>query len=234
MKKIKIAVVGAHGRMGQEISKALASHDICQALLGIDRSGKAAGFSKSATTLKKEDFKDIDVVIDFSSKENFKKVVQFCAENKLPLVSGTTGVDAKDLKTLKIAGKKIPVLWSPNMSLGVAVLTSALSALAAISDFDFQIEEFHHNKKKDNPSGTAISLQKALETAVNKKCPAPIGIRGGGIFGIHKVYAMDEDEVLVFEHTALNRTVFARGAIKVADWICKQTPGVYQMKDVIG
>ncbi|WP_374029484.1 4-hydroxy-tetrahydrodipicolinate reductase [Bdellovibrio bacteriovorus] len=125
------------------------------------------------------------------------------------------------------------MLWSSNMSLGVAVLNEALKSLSAISHFDFQIEELHHNKKKDKPSGTAITLQENLEKAVGRELPEALAIRGGGIFGVHKIYAMSDEEVLTFEHTALNRTVFAKGAVQAAEWLVKQKPGLYQIRDVL-
>ncbi len=219
--------------MGQEIAKALSTNQKTKAYLGVSRSGKAAGYEKTVDGLKPTDFKNVNVVIDFSSKENFRKVLEFCVENKFPLVSGTTGVDSKDLRLLATAGKKIPVLWAPNMSVGVAVLAKALAALEKISDFDFQLEELHHSQKKDKPSGTALFLQHTLEKAVGKKCPEPVAIRGGGIFGVHKIYAMSDDEVLVFEHSALNRKVFAKGAITVSEWLIQKKPGLYSMSDVV-
>jgi 4-hydroxy-tetrahydrodipicolinate reductase len=233
MKKINVAVIGAGGRMGQEIANALSVSKKAKAYLGVSRLGKPAGYENTANGLKATDFKNVHVVVDFSSKENFAKVLDFCTENKIPLVSGTTGVDSKDLRRLAAAGKKIPVLWSPNMSIGVAVLAKALAALEKISEFDFQLEELHHSQKKDKPSGTALFLQDTLQKAVGKKCPEPVSIRGGGIFGIHKIYAMSDDEVLLFEHTALNRKVFAKGAITTSEWLLRQKPGLYSMGDVV-
>ena len=100
--------------------------------------------------------------------------------------------------------------------------------------FDFQIEELHHNRKKDNPSGTAITLQNELAAVTKTQPPKPIGIRGGGIFGVHKVWAMSDEEVLCFEHQALNRTVFARGAVRAAQWLVKKKKsGLYSMKEVL-
>ena len=119
------------------------------------------------------------------------------------------------------------------MSLGVAVLNQALELCSQLEGFDFQIEEFHHKRKKDNPSGTAITLQENLEKATERKLPPPIGMRGGGLFGIHKVWAFSEEEALLFEHQALNRAVFARGALKAARWLSQQEPGLYGMKDVL-
>lgn len=233
MKKIKIAVLGANGRMGQEIASILSNMKSTEPTLGIVRTGKAQGFKRSASKMIEKDFSDIDVIIDFSSIEVMNQNIDFAKKIKIPLVSGITGINHKNEVALYRAAKEIPVLWAPNMSLGVATLTKALQSLAMIKNFDFQIEEFHHNKKKDSPSGTAVFLQKNLEKSVGKKCPAPLSIRGGGIFGVHKVHAMSENEVLCFEHSALNRRLFADGAVHAAIWLSRQKKGLYSMQDLM-
>ncbi|KHD88587.1 MAG: dihydrodipicolinate reductase [Bdellovibrio sp. ArHS] len=223
MKKIKIGVVGPGGRMGQEIVSVVDANPRCELFYPLNRDEKFD--SKKAA--------QVDVWIDFSSPEALKDVLKRAAEHKTPVVCGTTGFSKKEKDLLNKYSKKIPVLWSSNMSLGVAVLNEALKNLAAISHFDFQIEEIHHSRKKDKPSGTAITLQENLEKAVGKKLPEAVAIRGGGVFGVHKVYSMSDEEVLVFEHSALNRTVFAKGAVQAAEWLIKQKPGLYQIRDVL-
>ena len=224
MKKIKVGLVGASGRMGQEISRLLENNNHCELYYSIGRHDKwDAKLGKS-----------VDVWIDFSSPEAFADTLKFAGQSKKPVVSGTTGLSAKEKKLLLTYSKKIPLLWSSNMSIGVAVLNEAIKSFNAISHFDFQIEEIHHNRKKDKPSGTAITLQENLAQVIKRDPPEPLAIRGGGVFGVHKVYAMSDEEVLVFEHSALNRTVFARGAILAAEWLVKQKePGLYKMRDVL-
>lgn len=234
MKKLHVAIVGAGGRMGQELMKVLAEDPLTIPAVGVTRDGNADGFGRVVRSLEMKEFKNIQLVIDFSSLENLKSVAEFCAKNSLPLVCGTTGLDADHMKALKKASGKIPVLWAPNMSLGVAALVDALKALGGLEGFDFQIEEIHHNKKIDTPSGTAKFLQKELEKNVKKKCPAPVALRGGGVFGVHKVYAFSQDEVLVFEHQALNRRLFAVGAVKAGKWLVHQKAGLFEIRDVIG
>ncbi|UXR65695.1 4-hydroxy-tetrahydrodipicolinate reductase [Bdellovibrio bacteriovorus] len=223
MKKIKIGLFGSTGRMGKEIAAVIEANPRCELSYTPLRGEKWD--SKKAATL--------DVWIDFSSPEALKDVLKKASENKTPVVCGTTGFSKKEKDLLKKYSGKIPVLWSSNMSLGVAVLNEALKSLAAISHFDFQIEEIHHNRKKDRPSGTAITLQENLEKAVGKKLPEALAIRGGGVFGVHKIFAMSDEEVLTFEHTALNRTVFAKGSVQAAEWLVKQKPGLYQIRDVL-
>lgn len=224
MKKLKFGIVGASGRMGQEIARVIENTNGAEVFYPFDRDDKWD--SKKAA--------QVDVWIDFSSPEALKDVLKRASEHKTPVVCGTTGFSKKEKDLLEKYSKSFPVLWSSNMSLGVAVLNEALKSLAAISHFDFQVEEIHHNKKKDKPSGTAITLQENLKKAVQKDLPEPLAIRGGGVFGIHKVYSMSDEEVLVFEHNALNRTVFAKGAVQAATWLVKQKkPGLYQIRDVL-
>jgi 4-hydroxy-tetrahydrodipicolinate reductase len=220
---MKVGLMGASGRMGQEISKIIeASNDY--ALYYTVSQGSKVDEKKAA---------QVDVWIDFSAPAALSANLKLAQKNKTPFVCGTTGLSPAQKKELQAAAKKIPVLWSSNMSLGVAVMNEALKALKAISHFDFQIEEIHHNKKKDKPSGTALTLQENLEKVIGKKMPEALAIRGGGVFGVHKVFAMSDEEVLTFEHTALNRAVFAKGAVQAAGWLAKQGVGYYQIRDVL-
>lgn len=230
---VKIAVIGAGGRMGQEITKVIKSTKGLEPFLAISRT-QVDGYTQTANSLEDPLMARAQIIIDFSSIDLFDSVVAKAVKLKKPLVCGTTGISTAQKKKLDLASKKIPVLWSSNMSLGVAVLTEALKAFAALEGFDYQIEELHHNKKKDNPSGTALSLQESLIKATKAKIPNPIGIRGGGVYGVHKVWAMGDEEVLCFEHQALNRAVFAKGAVRCANWLVKKKgPGLYTMKDVL-
>ncbi len=219
---LNIALAGAAGRMGNEIEK-ISADSACVVVAKID-SGK---------DWKKADAKIIDVVVDFSSPEGLSDALKWCLANKKPLVSGSTGLTNKQRKELKDAAKKIPVLYSGNMSLGIAVFTSMMESLGAIKDWDFQIEEVHHNQKKDKPSGTGLLLQEKLVQAVSKSVPEPSSLRGGGVPGIHTLWAMGPEETLTITHTAFNRTVFARGALKAALWLFdKKQAGLYDLSDL--
>ncbi|MGZ3743450.1 MAG: 4-hydroxy-tetrahydrodipicolinate reductase [Pseudobdellovibrionaceae bacterium] len=232
-KKLKIGLVGANGRMGQEITAILKTKNEFELHLAICRSAALGEFAYTRTTPDCAEAKEVEIWIDFSSPELLAKLISVATKNKTPLVSGTTGLTKADEIALKKAAKIIPILWASNMSLGIAVITEALEVLSRIRQFDFQIEEFHHNRKKDKPSGTAKSLQEKLEKAVGRKLPAPLSIRGGGIFGVHKVHAMSEEEHIIFEHMALNRAVFARGAVEAAQWLGSKKKGFYSMRDVL-
>jgi 4-hydroxy-tetrahydrodipicolinate reductase len=225
-----MGIVGASGRMGQEIA-ALASEFSFRAV-GVARS-KVEGL-KTVATLKELKRDEAKVIVDFSLPDLTGDVAAWCSLNKVPLVSGVTGLNQEQIAKIKDAARSVAVLWAPNMSIGVAVLARMLKKLEPLDDFEFQIEELHHKRKKDRPSGTAIYLQERLKDAVGVEVPEPLSIRGGGIFGTHRVWAMGEDEVITLEHTALNRRVFARGALKAAQWVLNQGPGLYRMDDVLG
>lgn len=233
MNKKHIALVGANGRMGKEIYPLLIASSKLKPTAAVIRTGTISGFDKYVTDIGELKSQDVDAIIDFSGVESFDHILKSAVHLKRPLVSGVTGISDTQKVLLKKASQTIPILWSANMSLGVATLKKAIHALKGLDGFDFQIEELHHNKKKDNPSGTALMLQNELIEVVNKKVPEPVGIRGGGIFGVHKIYAMADEELLVFEHTALNRSVFAKGAVKATEWILEQPPGLYSMDDVL-
>ncbi len=232
MKKSQVAVVGSTGRMGGELLRLLRDHDHLEFSVGVARSA-VAHLDKTVLSLEKANPKNIDIVIDFSLAEAADEVLDWCLKNKKPLVCGTTGVtDTTKINFIK-AGKQIPVLWSPNMSLGIAILNKIISQLPRIEGFDFQIEEVHHAQKKDRPSGTALLLQETLESRIGKNLPSPVSVRGGGVFGIHRLHIMGTEETLMFEHNALSRGLFAKGALVAATWMIGKPPGYYQMSDVL-
>jgi 4-hydroxy-tetrahydrodipicolinate reductase len=219
-KNINIALTGASGRMGLAIQELSAA----QTFTVTQRIQRSADWRK---------IKTIDLVIDFSSPEGFREALQWCVQHKVRLLSGTTGLSSSDHKALKQAAKRIPVLYSANMSLGIAVLTRLLEGLAQIKDWDFQIEEVHHRAKKDSPSGTALSLQHKLVQVLGRELPSPLAVRGGGVPGIHQIWAFGPDESLTLQHTAFNRKVFAQGALSGARWLFdKKEPGLYDLSDL--
>ncbi len=219
---LKYILAGSHGRMGIEIQKLAAA-------AGLELVGEVNALSD----WKKAGGQRTDVVIDFSSPTGLVAAAEWCVKNSKPLVSGSTGLSAKEWKSVQSAAAKIPLLYSANMSLGVAVAVAMVESFKAIADWDFQIEEAHHSQKKDKPSGTAILLQSKLESVVGRKLPEPLSLRGGSIPGVHSVMAMGPDESLTLQHTAFNRAVFARGALRAARWLFdKKQPGLYDLTDL--
>ena len=211
--QIKIGLSGASGRMGQSI---------CE-LVKTEEKFHIQAYHDSKNSLSK--WNTLDVVIDFSNPEVFINVLNWCKTNKTPFVSGTTGLSSTEEKELQKASANIPVLWSPNMSLGIACFNEWLKTIPqTIKNWDIQISETHHRFKKDAPSGTALLLQKTLESQ-NIQSPKPHSTRGGGVHGVHKVSFMGMDEMLSIEHIAQDRKVFARGALNASSWILHQKPG---------
>lgn len=231
MKQLKIGVVGAAGKMGKELCQVINEAGFVP-FLGMYNAKKPEGFENTANNWQDKKTEDVDLWIDFSLPEAFDQAIVAMAKLKKPIVSGTTGISAEQKQLLNEAAKTAPVLWSSNMSVGVAFVNKLLSQFKDIKDFDFQIEELHHRNKKDAPSGTAKTMHENLETAVGKKVPPTLSIRGGGIFGVHRIWAMSDQEVITIEHQALNRKVFAEGALKAGLSLLNKGPGLYSMKDI--
>ena len=174
-----------------------------------------------------------DVVIDFSLPDATLEIAKTCAANGIPLVSGVTGLDTSQMKALEKAATKVPVLYSANMSIGIQMLAKALEALKGADGFDLSIEEIHHRHKKDRPSGTAILINNELKKRAGREANEIVSLRGGGVIGTHRVLAISESESLVFEHTALNRTVFAHGACRAARWVLGRGPGFHSLRETL-
>lgn len=233
MKKIKVGLTGASGRMGQAFQGLLKNSKEFEFFVSIGRTPVEAAQHHQKDFSHAKLMSQVDVWIDFSSPELFSELVACAMKHKTPVVCGTTGFDEKTKKTFAKVAKKIPLLWSGNMSFGIQVVLRALESFSDLANFDFQIEEIHHNKKKDAPSGTGLMLKKKLDQVVQKTTPPILSIRGGGVFGVHKILAMSDEEVITIEHSALNRNVFARGALIAAKALVKKKAGLYSLSDVI-
>ena len=234
-KKIKLGLFGSTGKMGVAIRQLLKSDSDFSAFVEVC-SKPTGDFDSSYSDLKKvpaNTLKQVDVWIDFSRPEGLMDLLPVLQQTKKPLISGTTGFEGNQFSKVEATSKKNPIFWASNMSVGLWTVRQAIKALSTISHFDFALEEIHHTQKKDNPSGTAVTLHKDLEKAVGKKIPAAVGHRLGGVFGIHTITAASQSEMIKLEHNALNRTVFAEGALKAAKWIVKQPAGLYSMDDLM-
>jgi len=193
-----------------------------------------------------------DVVIDLSHRDAAAAVAVAAASAKRALLCGTTGLDAAALAALERASEAVPVLHSANLSPGVAVLAELVRRAAeALGDYDLEIVELHHRKKADAPSGTALML--AGEAKAGRGAPGaalclgrsghtgerPAGeigvhaVRGGGVFGEHRVILAGPNERLELVHTAESRALFAEGALRAALFLARAKPGRYAMADVV-
>lgn len=225
-KILTVGILGSSGRMGQEVK---AHCELMGFSVIVELSSK--NFSQY---IKSKDPKTPDVWIDFSKPQVLDAFLDFLSKNPAPLVSGTTGLSEVHFAKLKKLAKKTSVFWAPNMSVGVALVAKMLEVFETYSEFDFQIDEAHHKHKKDKPSGTAIFLQnKLLDVVGRRNIPEPLSIRGGGIYGVHRIQAMSDEEVISVEHTALNRRVFAKGAVWAGQKILHYKSGYFEMKDIL-
>ena len=185
-----------------------------------------------------KDLNNISAVIDFSSPEGLTACINFCIENSIPLISGTTGLSAEQLETLRTAKKFIPILLASNMSLGVSNLKSSIEQylLSISTPSKCKIIEIHHTNKKDSPSGTAIEIKSFLENLPGSKIDGLINVhsyRIGNIFGIHRIIFENAEGITTFQHIANSRNIFARGAIKAAKWINTKEAGEYSFADFL-
>ena len=224
---VNVLVSGATGRMGAEVIHVLNESESLNYFRGVGRDAPEV-YETLATPLR------VEVVIDFSLPELFKQSLQWACENKIPFVSGTTGIGDLGQAQLNKVAQEIPVFWAPNMSLGVNFIGELLRSYSQLSEgFDFKIEEFHHQHKKDTPSGTALFLKKQLDQSTGKESGEIHATRAGETFGIHRVWALSGEEKILLEHTALNRRVFAKGAVMAAEWLLSKPPGCYGMNDIV-
>lgn len=194
--------------------------------------------------------KKIDVVIDFSHYSRIVPLLEECVERKIPVVIATTGYDGEILSQIVEASKKIPVLLSSNTSLGINLMGEILESVTPKleDNFDIEIIEKHHNKKLDSPSGTALTLLETIQNSLKDRYSVVYGreghrkrekneiavhaVRGGTIVGEHTVIYAGEDEIIEITHKALSKKIFAVGALKCGEFLIKQTPGLYTMKDI--
>jgi 4-hydroxy-tetrahydrodipicolinate reductase len=193
----------------------------------------------------------VDVIIDFSTPDNALISADWCVSHGKPIIIGTTGLDESHINSLKNYSGVIPILVSSNMSLGVNLIDALLPQIATIlQGFAVEIQEIHHDQKKDSPSGTALRFAETLVKAKGgeivygrvkgKSDNRPISdvvvhsLRGGTVPGEHTIYFLGTDEVIKITHSALSRKIFAMGAIRAAKWIVDQPPGFYSMNDVLG
>lgn len=175
------------------------------------------------------------VWIDFSHTSCFDSVIEAVHNLSCPIVMGTTGLTEINFQQLKELSQQVPVFYDTNFSVGIHILRKLIQKLPKIcSDFDVSIFESHHASKKDAPSGTANILTKDIKAHYGPTKDVPIlSHRGGGIPGKHSVIFADQNEVLTLQHEALNRTVFAEGALKAALWCLNKTSGLFNMEDLL-
>lgn len=236
---MKIILNGALGRMGQAIIKKYGANNT---IIEVDARSEINPSLASYTG-------DGEIIIDFSNHAGTKEFLEYATSKKLPVVIATTGQDAEEKKLIEEASKVIPVFFSYNMSIGIAILADfAKKAAAMMDDAEIEIVETHHDQKLDAPSGTALLLAKSMQEARSdapivcgrnghaKRDPKEIGIssiRIGNVVGIHEIIISSGLETITLKHEAHDRSLFADGAIKAAEFLIGKEPGLYEMKDMV-
>lgn len=236
MKKIKIGLLGASGKMGQAIQKiAGQQRNTFELFLAVSKTIQPDFIFtvENLNNTEEEILNQVDVWIDFTSAEGLAAFLDINLKLKTPLVSGSTGLSEKTKNELKKQSTKYPLFWASNMSVGLWYMRQAIKVFFGVNEFDYAVTETHHSQKKDNPSGTAKTLQSDLEKITGVDVQMPAGLRVGGVFGVHTVVASSQSEVIKIEHEALNRDVFAEGALKAAQWLVTKKPALYSMDDLM-
>jgi 4-hydroxy-tetrahydrodipicolinate reductase len=255
---MKITVCGAAGRMGQAIVSVIKTDLDVQFAGALEYDGNNAigtgdPIISSISSLEKF-LTESDVVIDFTNPESTLKNLEAAKKYGVPVVVGTTGFTGKQREKISEISEIIPIVFSPNMSIGVNILFKLVEAVAKkIPDYDIEIVELHHNKKKDSPSGTAAKLAEVAASSVDKNISDVIvygrhssglvrkkeeigilSVRAGDIVGDHTVYFAGSGERIELTHRAHSRANFAVGAVRAAKWlVSSQKPGLYDMSDVL-
>lgn len=262
----KITILGAGGSMGQTIIQLIANApdftlvgavEAPQSpLLGKD-SGLLTGITENNVFVTDDWRKAVapaDVLLDFSFPSATHASAMQAATLGKPMVIGTTGLNKAESEDVRCSASKIPIVWAPNMSLGVNLLFALTGKLAGIlKDYDIEIVEMHHRRKKDSPSGTALRLAENAAIARSadidkelvhgrkgtqtKRVSGQIGmhaVRGGDVVGDHTVIFAGEGERVELTHRASRRDCFASGALRAAVWVKDRKPGLYDMQDVLG
>ncbi|KFZ36959.1 dihydrodipicolinate reductase [Shewanella mangrovi] len=267
MSAIRIAVAGSGGRMGRTLIEATTQFEQLalgaaiersgSSLIGVD-AGELAGLGKLAVTVTDNldsVADDFDVLIDFTSPEGTLANLDWCNRHEKPMVVGTTGFNSSQKAQLEAFAESLPVVFAPNMSVGVNLMWKLLEVAAEVmgSYTDIEIIEGHHRYKKDAPSGTALKMGEVIAETLGRDLEKvavygregitgererdTIGfatIRAGDLVGEHTAMFADIGERLEITHKASSRMTFANGAMRAAIWLLDQKPGIYDMQQVLG
>ncbi len=234
---IKLGIAGVCGRMGRRILELASSDNAFEVNLALERKG-IPQIGKEIGKLKISSNPDglflVDVFVDFTVPEATEAILDYVVKYKKPYVVGTTGLSQTQIAKIEEIAKVVPVVFSPNMSVGVNVLFNILPDIAKRlgPDYNIEIVEAHHKGKKDAPSGTAKKMVQILSDSTKKEIPTH-AIRLGDIVGDHTVIFCGNSERIEIKHQAHSRDLFVVGALKAAKWIFGKQPGLYNMQDVL-
>ncbi len=223
---LRVLLIGAAGRMGKTISDLAKNYPKIDIIARCDLGDPIEPAMRNC-----------DVAIDFSHAGATAETCRAALQHRKPLVIGTTGHSTEQRSTIEETAQSLPIVFASNFSIGVNVLfwltRKAFDQLGG--NFDVAIVETHHKMKKDAPSGTAKTLAEVLKATKKTKGEIPIqSIREGDVVGEHAVIFSGPGERLELTHRAVSREIFARGALRAAEWIVSQPPGLYSMLNVLG
>ena len=250
---VKIIMHGYNGHMGQVISGIVEKDPDAEIVAGIDIADQGKNSYPVFTDIDACQV-EADAIIDFSSAKATDKLLEYSAARQIPVVLCSTGLSQEQLAKVEETSRKVAVLKSANMSLGINTLLKLVQDAAkvlAAAGFDMEIVEKHHRLKLDAPSGTALALADSINEAMDnqyhyvydrsqkreKRDDKEIGIsavRGGTIVGEHEIIFAGQDEVIEFKHTAYSKAIFGKGAVEAAKFLAGKPAGRYDMSDVIG
>lgn len=250
---VKIIMHGCNGHMGQVISGIVEKDPDAEIVAGIDIADQGKNSYPVFTDIDAYQV-EADAIIDFSSAKATDKLLEYSAARQIPVVLCSTGLSQEQLAKVEETSRKVAVLKSANMSLGINTLLKLVQDAAkvlAAAGFDMEIVEKHHRLKLDAPSGTALALADSINEAMDnqyhyvydrsqkreKRDDKEIGIsavRGGTIVGEHEIIFAGQDEVIEFKHTAYSKAIFGKGAVEAAKFLAGKPAGRYDMSDVIG
>lgn len=255
---MKVGILGILGRMGNTLAS-LTHGDPTLTLVGGTYKGARPSTPQLTVPLYQEPethplFMHSEVLIDFTAPDALETHLAQARTERKPLVIGTTGLSDTQKALLEQVGKDIPVFYAPNMSLSVHYLAQLAEQMARVlkGEYDVEISETHHRHKKDAPSGTSLRLGQAVAKGYGKsfdeiaivdrvahpaaRQPYEIGFavqRGGGVCGDHAITFLGEHDVIEISHRALDRTIFAQGALTAARWLVHQPAGLYHMHHMV-
>lgn len=261
---VSIGVLGAGGKMGRAIIRIIGETPGARVVLAVDRgitdgsdAGRLAGVADLGVAVQSAlpPESAAAVWIDFSAPAASVAHARAAAEHGVALVIGTTGLSADDKGAIAESARRVPIVLSPNTSLGINLLLALVTDTARRlgPGYDIEIVEAHHRAKRDAPSGTALRLAEAAAEGVGRsladvartsregdigpRTAEEIGIqtiRGGDVIGDHTVFFLGQGERIELTHRASSRDTFARGAVRAAQWVAGRAPGLYDMRDVLG
>ncbi|MFA5335328.1 MAG: 4-hydroxy-tetrahydrodipicolinate reductase [Candidatus Omnitrophota bacterium] len=236
---IKIAICGCAGKMGTRILNIAEQDKDVKVMIGLEAKGHpSVGTKLGAGEVSdcSDDLAQSDVIIDFTVPEAAMEHLAAAVKYKRAIVIGTTGFSEPQMDRINEAAGKIPVVLSPNMSIGVNLLFRLVKEAAEnlSKDYSVRMVEAHHIHKKDSPSGTAKKLAQIIKEASMREVEDIKSIREGEIVGDHKVTFESPYDIIELSHSAKTRDILAQGAIAAAKFVAGRKPKIYDMQDVLG